>query len=103
VSNLNKVIASSTEHFFIFMSIYVYLLQQKGCNCLFILVGLKNDHVLIMPIWFLIGRLASLVESVLTQLLKGRFVFFVFGTTLTLAPYFVMIGNIFGYSPLSWF
>lgn len=103
VTSLNKIIFDSTEHFFIFMSIYVYLLQQKGCIFLFIKVGLKNDHVLLMPLWFLIARVGSLVESLFSQLLKGMFKFSYFGTTLTLAPYFVMIGNIFGYSPLSWF
>ncbi len=84
------------------MSIYVYLLQQKGCIFLFNSVGLKNDHVLLMPLWFLIARVVSLIESLLNQALKGKCKFSYFGTTLTLAPYFVMIGNIFGYSPLSW-
>lgn len=85
------------------MSIYVYLLQQKGCKFFIDLVGLKVNSLMLMPFWFLLGRIAALIELLLTQILKNKFVFSYAGFTLTVFPYIVMIGQIFGYSPLHLF
>jgi len=56
-----------------------------------------------MPFWFLLGRFGSLFEQMLTQGIKNKYVLSYFGSTFTLFPYIVMVGQIFGHSPLSWF
>ena len=71
--------------------------------CIFLMsVGLKRKHFLILPFWFLLGRIFVFIELLLTELTKYKIRFSYIGWTLTVVPYIFMIGQTLGRSPQEW-
>ena len=96
IGALNRIIQNSLEQFFIWVTLYFYILRNDGCNFCFIFsVGFTNVELKQLAFWFIMGR-AFYGVGYLIGHLTGIGTFRSCGFMINLTTNITMLCQIFG-------
>jgi len=86
-----------------FVGIYVYLLHKNGCICILIVVGLKNQHTILFPFWFLVAMILHVFGKAVSSAIPIKIDCSSPALYLKAATFGIMVAQILGYTPFKHF